>query len=519
MTEISQTRNTNWFVKLLKAIGHGVVGIFKSIGAFFVNLGKRIAAFFTGLWQIMRHGNWITRTSFVVMGFGCFAYGQWLRGMLYLVLQVGFILFMIFSGGNALVKFTDLGNVVQIPTYDEVTGAQSGFTKGDNSLVILLFGVVTILIILIVVAMYFKQLRNAFHNQEMRELGLPIDGTKQDLRQMLNKNFHTTILALPTLGIAIFTVIPLIFMLLIAFTNYDKAHPGVGTPDNPGLWDWVGLDNFISLFNFTGTTSMGMTFIRLLGWTLLWAVLSTVTTYIGGMILALLINKKGVRCKKVFRAFFVVTIAVPQFVSLLVISKFLDTNGGLVNTLISKWGLISPEFADKLMDMGIMNSSHKIMWFGNAHLARTMVIIVNMWVGVPYSMLITSGILMNIPEELYESARIDGAGPVKTFFKITLPYMLFVTGPHLITQFIGNINNFNVIFLLTNGGPTSPDLTAPAGKTDLLITWLYNLTVNGDYKNYKMGTVIGILIFIVCAFVSLIVYSRTSAVKNEEVFQ
>ena len=513
MTEISQTRNTNKVAKFFKGIGHSVVGMFKSIGRFFVNLWKRIVGFFKEIWNIMRHGNFVTWMSFFVMGFGCFAYGQWLRGALYLVLEVGFILFMIFSGGNALVKFTDLGNVRQEPTYDPDTGLQDGYTVGDNSLLILLFGVVTILIILIVVAMYFKQLKNAFHNQELHELGLPIDGTRQDLKQMLNKNFHTTILALPTLGIAIFTVIPLVFMLLIAFTNYDKEHPPVA------LWDWVGLDNFFELFNFTGTSSMGATFLKLLGWTLVWAVFATITTYIGGMILALLINRRGVRCKKIFRAFFVVTIAVPQFVSLLIISKFLGTNDGLINSLINKWGLIGPKTAEKLIEWGIMNNSHNIMWFGHAHLARTVVIIVNMWVGVPYSMLITSGILMNIPEELYESARIDGAGPVKTFFKITLPYMLFVTGPHLITQFIGNINNFNVIFLLTGGGPTSPDLMPPAGKTDLLITWLYNLTVNGDYKNYKMGTVIGILIFIVCSVVSLIVYSRTSAVKNEEVFQ
>ena len=513
MTEISQSRSTNKVVKWLKSIGHGVVGIFKSIGMFFVNLGKRVASLFKDLWNFIRHGNWITRMSFLIMGFGCFAYGQWLRGALYLVLQIGFILFMIFSGANNLVLFTDLGNKEQEPIYDPVTGFQTGYTEGHNSLVILLFGVVTILLILIVAAMYIKQLRNAFHNQELSELGLPIDGTKQDLKQLLNKNFHATILALPTLGIAIFTVIPLIFMLLIAFTNYDKAHPPIK------LWDWVGFDNFVALFNFTGTTSMGATFLKLLGWTLVWAVFATVTTYIGGMVLALLINRRGVRLKKVYRAFFVVTIAIPQFVSLLVISKFLGTNDGLINNLISKWGLVSPQFADKLVEWGIMNTSHNIMWFGNANLARTVVIIVNMWIGVPYSMLITSGILMNIPDELYESAKIDGAGPVKTFFKITLPYMLFVTGPHLITQFIGNINNFNVIFLLTGGGPTSPDLTAPAGKTDLLITWLYNLTINGDYKDYKMGTVIGILIFIVCSFVSLIVYSRTSAVKNEEVFQ
>ena len=181
MAEISQTHNTNKFVKWLKGLGHGVVGFFKSIGAFFVNLGKSVAGFFTNLWNIMRHGNWITWMSFFFMGFGCFAYGQWLRGLLYLVLEIGFILFMIFSGAHYLVKFRTLGDVRQEPIYDENFGIQVGVTKGDNSIILLLFGVVTILIMLIVVAMYFKQLKNAYHNQELHELGLPIDGTKKDL--------------------------------------------------------------------------------------------------------------------------------------------------------------------------------------------------------------------------------------------------------------------------------------------------------------------------------------------------
>ena len=192
-----------------------------------------------------------------------------------------------------------------------------------------------------------------------------------------------------------------------------------------------------------------------------------------------------------------------QFVSLLVVSKFFSTEGGLINQILMSWGWI-----DK-----------NIRWLEDVTLARTMVVVINMWIGIPYSMLITSGILMNIPEDLYESARIDGAGPITQFFKITLPYMLFVTGPYLLTQFIGNINNFNVIFLLTGGGPTSPDLMAPAGKTDLLVTWLYDITVSGNYMDYKTGSVIGILVFIVCAVLSLAVYSRTSSVKNEEDFQ
>jgi arabinogalactan oligomer/maltooligosaccharide transport system permease protein len=132
-------------------------------------------------------------------------------------------------------------------------------------------------------------------------------------------------------------------------------------------------------------------------------------------------------------------------------------------------------------------------------------------------MLITTGILMNIPEDLYESAKIDGANGFQMFKSITLPYMLFVTGPYLLTQFTGNLNNFNVIYLLSEGGPTSMSLTGGAGSTDLLVTWLYKLTLNDT--NYAMAAVIGIMVFVVTAVISLVVYNMLPSVKDEEGFQ
>lgn len=487
-----------FFVSLGKKIKAYFVGLGQSIKAFFVGLGRKIRNFFVDLFMNFKNGNWKTRMSYFIMGFGCLANKQILRGIFYLLVQIGFILFMVFVGGGYLDKLGTLGTEAQGAKVDPDTGLQIGVVEGDNSLLILLFGVSTILIMLVFIVLYFKQIKNAAENQFKAEMRFVIPNSRDDLRQMLNQNFHTTLLTLPTIGLLVLTIIPLIFMILIAFTNYDKNH----LPPKE-LFTWVGFENFVNLFKFGAGTSNGSTFFSVLGWTLLWAVLATVTTYVGGMILAILINKKGVRLKKVYRSFFVITIAVPQFVSLLALSKFFGTDGGLINQLLLSWGWI-----DKA-----------IPWFERTNLARTLVIVINMWVGVPYSMLITSGILMNIPDDLYEAARIDGAGPVKTFFKITLPYMLFVTGPYLLTQFIGNINNFNVIFLLTGGGPTSPSLAAPAGKTDLLITWLYDLTVSGNYQDYKTGSVIGILVFIVCSVFSLAVYSRTGSVKNEEEFQ
>ena len=160
---------------------------------------------------------------------------------------------------------------------------------------------------------------------------------------------------------------------------------------------------------------------------------------------------------------------------------------------------------------------HAIDFWGNEWSARITVIIVNIWIGVPYLMLIVTGILMNIPADLYESANIDGANAFQQYTKITLPYMLFITGPYLLTSFTGNMNNFNVIYLLTGGGPNVQEYFGNAGKTDLLITWLFNLAVNDS--NYKLAAVIGIMVFIVVAGLSLVVYNLIPSTKNEEGFQ
>jgi arabinogalactan oligomer/maltooligosaccharide transport system permease protein len=150
-------------------------------------------------------------------------------------------------------------------------------------------------------------------------------------------------------------------------------------------------------------------------------------------------------------------------------------------------------------------------------MARVLIIVINLWVGIPFTMLITTGILMNIPEDLYESARIDGANSWQMFRKITLPYMLFVTGPYLLTSYTGNLNNFNIIYLLSGGGPSTMSMTGSAGRTDLLVTWLYKMTVTNS--NYRMAAVIGIMVFVVTAVISLIVYGLLPSVKDEEGFQ
>ena len=248
------------------------------------------------------------------------------------------------------------------------------------------------------------------------------------------------------------------------------------------------------------TPSFANTFKQVLFWTLIWAFFATFLNYFLGMLVAIMINKKGIKFKKLWRTILVMTIAIPQFISLLYVSKMFAADG-IINGMLQSWGWIK----------------EPLPFWTDPSWARVTIIGINIWIGIPYLMLIATGILMNIPADLYESARIDGANAFQTYRKITLPYMLFVTGPYLLTSFTGNINNFNVIFLLSQGKPLSLELAGNAGSTDLLITWLYKMTV--DNGNYKLAAVIGILVFIVCAVINLIVYNLIPSVKNEEDFQ
>ena len=320
----------------------------------------------------------------------------------------------------------------------------------------------------------------------------------------MDDQFHKTLLALPLTGILIFTVLPILFMILVAFTNYDGTHNGYTN----SLFTWVGLDNFNTLLSWEGgaggTQSYAATFGEVLLWTLIWAFFATFTNYFLGMFVAMAINKKGIKFKKGWRTILVMTIAIPQFISLLYVSKMFAKNG-IVNGF--------------LMDMGWIQTA--LPFWEDATWARITVILINIWIGIPYLMLITTGILMNIPADLYESARIDGASGWQQYRKITLPYMLFVTGPYLLTSFTGNINNFNVIYLLTGGAPTNPAASSAAGTvgyTDLLITWLFKITTGAE-SQYYLASVIGILVFVVIAVISLVVYNLMPSIKNEEDFR
>lgn len=424
------------------------------------------------------------------------------------LMEVFFFLFTGRVSWQYIRKLNTLGTVQRKETLD-LTTLQKTVNHYDNSLLILLFGVVGILIIAAFVALYVSNFKTVFRMQQMKEHGEHINTMKEDCRELINRKLHVSLLALPVLGVILVNVIPIIFMICVAFTNYDMDHQ-----PPTYLFTWVGLKNFRQLFTSSATVTFGYAFIRILFWTLLWALLATFSTYFGGIMLAKLINDRQVRWKKMWRTLFVITIAIPQFVTLLLVGKMFG-DYGIVNNICSKTGL-----TDLLRQIGLVGKGLSyIPFLTKPGWAHVMIVLINIWVGVPFQMLSATGILMNIPHEQMESAKIDGANERQIFWKITMPYMLFVTGPSLLTALIANINNFNVIYLLTTDYVTSNMnyANSNAKEVDLLVTWLFRLT--NDYSNYKMASVIGICVFCICAVLTLIGFTRMIAGNKEEEFQ
>ena len=436
--------------------------------------------------EVWSKGDIATKLSFFIMGSNALANKQWVKGLALLISEIVFIVWFIFSGISTLGILATLGPIKSKKVvYDAAQGVY--ITKQpSNSVLILLFGVLAIILCIAMIYLYIVNLRSTRHNYILKRDGEHIPTNVQELKSLLDTRLHATLMVIPLLGILFFTVLPTVFMISMAFTNYDRQH-SVG-------FSWTGFQAFGNVLS----GDLAGTFFPVLGWTLIWAVAATATTFFFGVLLALLIESKGIKHKNLWRTIFVIVYAVPQFVSLLMMAQFLDYQGPL-NTLLMNWGWIS----------------HPIHFIDNQAsplVARITVIVVNMWIGIPVSMLTSTAIIQNLPQDQIEAARIDGASPVQIFNHITFPQILFVMSPALIQQFIGNINNFNVIYLLTGGAPMNNNYNG-AGSTDLLVTWLYNLTF-GQEQRYNASAVLGILIFIISATFSLIAYRHTNAYKE-----
>ena len=487
----------------MEATMSGLTKIGSAISGFFAV----IARFFSEFGTAMAKGDAFVKLSLLWWGAGYFRRKQYVKAILMTLLEIAVIVFTLNFAMAYVPKFGTLGTVQAEQVFNMQT-MQTEWNDYDNSFMILLFSLFSFVIWFVAAVVCMRNVVNAYELQKQAQRGKHVNTFVEDLREYLDKKFHITLLSLPVLGIVVFTLIPMLLLILVAFTNYDQQHM---PPTN--LFTWVGFSNFVTLFGGGITTTFGYAFIRILGWTIIWSFFATLTTYLGGILMSLLLNSKLTRGTKIWRTMLVVTIAVPQFVSLLLMRNFF-ANSGIVNTICANIGLTG-----FLRDIGLISTSY-IPFMTAPGWVHVMIILINIWIGIPYQMLIATGVLMNLPTDQIESARIDGASPFQVFKSITMPYMLQVTGPALITDFVKNFNNFNVIYLLTqNVFVTTNQFMAnsQAKETDLLVTWLFTLTQ--DYYNYKMASVIGIMVFIVCAVFTLVGFNFMISGDKEGTYQ
>lgn len=436
--------------------------------------------------EALKNGGWDIKLSAIIMGFANLVNKQFIKGTLFLISEIAFLIAFVTQIIPAIKGLITLGTQTQGMVTKVIDGIKMQVAvDGDNSMLMLIFGLASLIFCLVFAYIYWCNLKSASHLFELKNKGEKIPSFKDDFKTLANGRFHMTLMAVPLIGVLLFTILPLIYMICLAFTNFEHNH----LPPK-SLFDWVGFTNFGNIFS----GRMADTFFPVFSWTLIWAVFATITNFFFGIILALLINTKGLKFKKMWRTIFVITIAVPQFISLLIMRNLLNDEGP-VNALLHKLGLIH----------------HSLPFLSDPIWAKFSIIFVNMWIGIPFTMLIATGIIMNLPSEQIEAAEIDGASKFQVFKSITFPQILLIMTPNLIQQFIGNINNFNVIYLLTGGGPTNSQYYQ-AGTTDLLVTWLYKLTVTA--ADYNLASVVGILIFAVSAIFSLLAYTRTASYKE-----
>lgn len=437
--------------------------------------------------------------SAIFMGAGQIFYlKQYVRGAFFAFAELLMLFFSIFEKETFIPNFK--GPLV-MSLYHLITLGDSHpelpIKQRDHSIFMMITGLIALIILIIYVCLYIFNIKNAKKTGEeiIKNNRFP---TALQTRKEISQTAFPAFGVIPiVLLIAFFTVIPLVFSALVAFTNYSS--PDHIPPNN--MVDWVGLENFKSMFSRSAGNEWFSAFGRTAAWTIIWAVFSTFTCYFVGMFFAVILQDKRIAIPKFYRAIFILPYAIPTMLTLFIWQNLLNGTFGPINRT--------------LMAMGFITKA--IPWLSNPNLAKVTLILVNIWIGFPYSMILTTSSMTAISNSMYEAAKIDGANRWEQFKSITLPLVWFQTKPLIIMQFAGNINNFGAVFFLTSGGPSLPDtITTQAGATDLLISWIYKLTYNTP-NMYNMASVLSILVFITLVPFAVYQFTHTKSFKEGEV--
>jgi len=259
----------------------------------------------------------------------------------------------------------------------------------------------------------------------------------------------------------------------------------------PGWQITVGFDNFVRAVT---DSSIRGPLISVTIWTFAFALISVATTFFLGLLLAIVFNNTRMRFRNGYRILLILPYAFPAFLSALVWAGMMNESFGFLNQVVF--------------------GGASIPWLTDPVLAKVSVLIVNLWLGFPYMFLVCMGALQGIPEDVNEAAVMDGANPWQVFRRIKLPLLLVTVTPLLISSFAFNFNNFNLIYMLTKGGPRFDDVSIPVGHTDILISMVYKVAFTGQTRDYGLASAFTILIFIVVAAISIISFRKTKALEE-----
>jgi arabinogalactan oligomer / maltooligosaccharide transport system permease protein len=255
---------------------------------------------------------------------------------------------------------------------------------------------------------------------------------------------------------------------------------------NPGFQAGVGFSNYSEII--TGERFRGA-FPRVLAWTITFSVLSVVTTFAFGLALAMVLNEKRMKGRKIYRSLVIIPYALPGFMTALVWRGLLNKTFGF-----NRW---------LELDIG---------WLESPNLARFSLVLVNLWLGYPYMFLVCTGALQSIPTDLKEAAFVDGATGFTAFRKVTFPLLLTAVSPLLIASFAFNFNNFTIVWLVTGGGPRPSGETA--GATDILLSWTYRIALDAEPKLQGLAAGLSVAIFMIVAVLSAIGFKYTKTYEE-----
>lgn len=409
--------------------------------------------------------------SALFCGAGLLLQKRYIMGALYALVEAAAIVLFALWGKDALAGLISLGHT----------------PMQDHSLVLMVYGILAVIIFAAFLVFWVMNIRTTYrHGIKMRQPHYTRGTAGENLRSWSHQHVHMLFLAPGMIAIAAVILLPLVFSICLAFTDYDANHQ---PPAN--ILNWVGFKNYVDLLVLG---QYAQTFFGILGWTVVWSVCSSVIPYFLGIVIAVLLNNPYLRGRKFFKFIYVLPWAIPGYITLLVLQSMFDTGYGFINQLLGLFGV------------------DNIRWLTSVGPARCALLLVSVWTGFSYPMMLSENIIKNIPKDVYEAATLDGATSYRTFRHITFPLLMNSISPIFIMTVAGAFNNFNTIYLITGGGPLNLDYQS-AGSTDILITWLFKLTINNNKYNY--GAAISTILFIMIATFSIINLRKTRAFSEE----